>query len=144
MTSQDLDMRIEGWCARAEREADAALGLLDAEEARARAEGTGVAFAVLARGNVLLRVGRHAQAIACLDEALGGARTERDGLLELHALLASAKAHVVSGDHRAALACFEDGLTRARAASDGYGEAMFLVNLGFFHGRLQEAAVYEE
>jgi len=142
MTSPDLDTRIEGWCARAELEPEATLSLLDAEAAHARVEGSSVFFTELVRCNVLLRIGRCAEALACLDDAVGAAHTERDALLELHALLVSAKAHTVSGDHRAALTCFEDGLSRARAVSDRYGEGMFLANLGFFHGRLQEAVAY--
>ncbi len=140
----ELDACVEGWYARAETDAEGTLAALAADVERARASGTDIGAAHLNYGNVLLRLSKTAEALAQLAQAVEASRAEEDGVVEMHALMATAKTLAVTGDLPMALANFQEGLALARRAGDRYTEGLLLANLGFFHGRLREAAAYEE
>ena len=134
----ELDARVDQWCLRAESGIDPTLSALAAEEHALPA------FQLLVRASVLIRAGRGPEALTSAQEAVDAARANGDGLVELHSALALAKALTLASDLPAALSHFQRGLQRARDLSDRYTEGMFLVNLGFYHGRVNNAEAYEE
>jgi diguanylate cyclase (GGDEF)-like protein len=134
----ELDARVDQWCLRAESGIDPTLSALAAEEHALPA------FQLLVRASVLIRAGRGPEALTSAQEAVDAARANGDGLVELHSALALAKALTLASDLPAALSHFQRGLQRARDLGDRYTEGMFLVNLGFYHGRVNNAEAYEE
>ena len=134
----ELEARVEQWCLRAESGLDTALSTLATEEQQ------NPPFYLLVRASLLIRAGRGTEALTSAREAMDAARAQGDGLVELHSALALAKALTVASDLPAALSHFQSGLQRARDLSDRYTEGMFLVNLGFYHGRVNNAEAYEE
>jgi diguanylate cyclase (GGDEF)-like protein len=137
-SSQALDARVEQYCLRAEANADAASPDFTPEDA------TDAAFKLLVQASVLIRAGRGHEALETARHAVEAARAQGDALIELHGTLAVAKALTVCGNLPSALFHFQSGLHRARENGDRYTEGMFLVNLGFYHGRVGEAEAYEE
>lgn len=138
--SQAFYARVERWCTDAESDLASVLRALPSDGASPEAC---IENAVV-RANVLIRVGRMSDALTVLHDARSVVGGVVPSLFHVHVLLASAKALTQLGDLSGALAQFQEGLERTRATGDRYTEALFLVNLGFFHGRLREAEAYEE